>query len=45
MVSYISNKQTTLLTPQRLSRFGIKVDEALRVGGSVFLGEPDAGEA
>ena len=31
-------------TPQRLSRFGIKVDEALRVGGSGFLGESDAGE-
>ena len=45
MVSYISNKQTTLITPQRLSRFGIEVDEALRVGGSGFLGESDAGEA
>ena len=26
-------------------RFGIEVDEALRVGGSGFLGESDAGEA
>ena len=25
-------------------RFGIEVDEALRVGGSGFLGESDAGE-
>ena len=25
-------------------RFGIEVDEALRVGGSRFLGESDAGE-
>ena len=33
------------LTPQHLSRFGIEVDEALRVGGSGFLGESDAGEA
>ncbi len=32
------------ITPQRLSRFGIEVDEALRVGGSGFLGESDAGE-
>ncbi len=32
-------------TPQRLSRFGIEVDEALRVGGSGFLGEFDALEA
>ena len=31
--------QTPLITPQRLSRFGIEVDEALRVGGSGFLGE------
>ena len=37
--------QTPLITPQRLSRFGIEVDEALRVGGSGFLGESDAGEA
>ena len=33
------------ITPQHLSRFGIEVDEALRVGGSGFLGESDAGEA
>ena len=39
------DSQTTLITPQRLSRFGIEVDEALRVGGSGFLGESDAGEA
>ena len=26
-------------------RFGIEVDEALRVGSSGFLGESDAGEA
>jgi len=32
------------ITPKRLSRFGIEVDEALRVGGSGFLGESDAGE-
>ena len=37
--------QTTLITPQRLSRFGIEVDEALRVGGSGFLEESDTGEA
>ena len=37
--------QTTLITPQRLSRFGSEVDEALRVGGGGFLGESDAGEA
>jgi len=37
-------RQTTLITPQRLSRFGIEVDEALRVGGSGFLGASDAGE-
>jgi len=35
---------TTSITPKRLSRFGIEVDEALRVGGSGFLGESDAGE-
>ena len=34
----------TLITPKRLSRFGIEVDEALRVGSSGFLGESDAGE-
>ena len=33
------------ITPQRVSRFGIEVDEALRAGISRFLGEPDAGEA
>ena len=32
------------ITLQRLSRFGIKVDQALRMGGSGFLGESDAGE-
>ena len=32
------------ITPQRLSRFGFEVDEALRAGGSGFLGESDAGE-
>ena len=32
------------ITPQRLSRFGIEVDEALRVGSFGFLGESDAGE-
>ena len=32
------------ITPKRLSRFGIEVDEALRVGGSGFLGASDAGE-
>ena len=39
-----SGIQTTLITPQRLSRFGIEVDEALRVGSFGFLGESDAGE-
>jgi len=29
--------QTALITPKRLSRFGIEVDEALRVGSSGFL--------
>jgi len=33
------------ITPQRLSRFGFEVDEALRAGGSGFLGESDAVEA
>ena len=37
-------RQTTLITPQRLSRFGIEVDEALRVGGSGFLGASVDGE-
>ena len=32
------------ITPKRLSRFGIEVDEALRVGGSGFLGESETGE-
>jgi len=32
------------ITPKRLSRFAIEVDEALRVGSSGFLGESDAGE-
>ena len=36
--------QITLITPQRLSRFGIEVDEALRVGGSGFPGESVDGE-
>ena len=39
-----SGRQFTLITPQRLSRFGIEVDEALRLGGPGFLGESDAGE-
>jgi len=34
----------TSITPKRLSRFGIEVDEALRVVGSRFLGESNAGE-
>jgi len=38
-----SGRQITLITPKRLSRFGIEVDEALRVGRSGFLGESDAG--
>ena len=36
--------QITLITPKRLSRFGIEVDEALRMVGSGFLGESDAEE-
>jgi len=40
-----SGSQFTLITPKRLSRFGIEVDEALRMGGSGFLGESDAGGA
>ena len=40
-----SGSQFTLITPKRLSRFGIEVDEALRMGRSGFLGESDAGEA
>ena len=38
-------RQATLITPQHLSRFGIEMDEALRMGESGFLGEFDAGEA
>ena len=38
-------RQETPITPKHLSRFGIEVDDALRVGGSGFLGESDAGEA
>ena len=38
-------RQETPITPQRLPRFCIEVDDALRVGGSGFLGESDAGEA
>ena len=38
-------RQETPITPQRLPRFGIKGNEALRVGSSRFLGESDAGEA
>jgi len=34
-----------LITPKGLSRFGIEGNEALRVGGSGFLGESDSGEA
>jgi len=37
-------RQMPLITPQRLSRFGIEVDEVLMVGRSGFLGESDAGE-
>ena len=37
-------RQTTLITPQRLPGFGIEVDNALRVGGSGFLGGSDGGE-
>jgi len=40
-----SLKKESSITPKRLSRFGIEVDEALRVGSSGFLGESDAGEA
>jgi len=39
-----SGRQITLITPQSLSRFGIGVDEALRMRGSGFLGKSDAGE-
>jgi hypothetical protein len=38
-------RQETPITPQRLPRFGIKGNEALRAGSSRFLGESDAGEA
>jgi len=37
-------RQETPITPQRLPRFGVELDDALRVGGSGFLGESDAGE-
>ena len=37
-------RQETPITPQRLPRFCIEVDDALRVGGSGFLGASDAGE-
>jgi len=40
-----SLKKESSITPKRLSRFGVEVDEALRVGGSGFLGESDALEA
>jgi len=40
-----SLKKESSITPKRLSRFGIEVDEALRVRSSGFLGESDAGEA
>ena len=33
------------ITPKRLPRFGIEVDEGLMVGSSAFLGESDAGDA
>jgi len=33
------------ITPKRLSRFGIEVDEALGVVGSGFLGGSDGGKA
>ena len=39
------SSQTTLITPQRISRFGIEVDEALWVGSSGFLRESDAADA
>ena len=38
-------RQETPITPQRLPRYGIKGNEALRAGHSGFLGESDAGEA
>ena len=38
-------RQETPITPQSLPQFCIEVDDALRVGGSGFLGESDAGEA
>ena len=38
-------RQETPITPQRLPRFGIEGNEALRAGSSRFLEESDAGEA
>ena len=38
-------RQETPITPQRLPRFGIEGNEALRAGRSGFLEESDAGEA
>jgi len=38
-------RQETPITPKHLSRFGIEVDDALRVGSSRFLGESDTGES
>ena len=35
----------TLITPQRFSKFGVEMDEALRVRSFGFLGESDTGEA
>ena len=34
-----------MITPQRLAWFGIEGDEALRMGGSGFLGQSDAVES
>ena len=39
-----SGRQITLITPESFPWFGIVVDEALREGGSVILGESDTGE-
>ena len=39
-----SGRQITLITPEGFPRFGIEVDEALRVRRSGFLGKSDAGE-
>ena len=38
-------RQETPITPKRLPRFCIEGNDALRAGGSGFLGESDAGEA